>query len=186
MKGSTSVAYIKAVTVNSSGLFVAVGYDSSIKPVYAKSSNGSTWTTPANMIIGGSDTMFTQSIAVNNSGVFSAVGYDNSASNFPVCAKSTDGINWSVTIMGVFGSLSTCYIGSITVNSSGLFVAVGRKTNGPAYSTSADGYNWSIPALMNGSTVSANMTSVTVNTAGTFVAVGTESSNYPVYAISIN
>ena len=37
MNGSTAVAYMRGVTVNSSGLFVAVGYNSSTYPVYATS-----------------------------------------------------------------------------------------------------------------------------------------------------
>jgi hypothetical protein len=49
MNGSATVARMLSVTVSSSGLFVAVGWNSSGYPVYATSSNGSTWTTPAAM-----------------------------------------------------------------------------------------------------------------------------------------
>jgi hypothetical protein len=49
MNGSSVVANMQSVTVNSSGLFVAVGYNSASYPIYATSSNGSTWTTPALM-----------------------------------------------------------------------------------------------------------------------------------------
>ena len=37
MNGSSVVASIRSVTVNSSGLFVAVGYDTNVYPLYATS-----------------------------------------------------------------------------------------------------------------------------------------------------
>jgi photosystem II stability/assembly factor-like uncharacterized protein len=73
-----------SVTVNSSGLFVAVGYNG--YPVYATSTNGSTWTTPA--LMNGSSVAATMySVTVNSSGLFVAVGYNDS--NYPVYATST-------------------------------------------------------------------------------------------------
>ena len=74
---------------------------------------------------------------------------------------------------------------SVTVNSSGLFVAVGYGTNGyPLYATSSNGSTWTTPALMNGSSVYARMQSVTVNSSGVFVAVGYDTNGYPLYATS--
>jgi hypothetical protein len=61
------------VTVNSSGLFVAVGFrPTSTYPVYATSTDGSTWTTPANMN-NSSVAAPIYSITVNSSGLFVAV-----------------------------------------------------------------------------------------------------------------
>ena len=86
MNGSTTVAYIKAVTVDYSGLFVAVGYNSSIYAVYATSSNGSTWTTPALMNNISSDGVMTAAV-MNSNRLCVAVGYTNT-NNYPLYATS--------------------------------------------------------------------------------------------------
>jgi hypothetical protein len=74
------------VTVNSSGQFVAVGYNNLNYPVYATSSDGSTWTTPAQM---NGSTVAAQmlGVTVNSSGLFVAVGNDSSVA--PLFATST-------------------------------------------------------------------------------------------------
>jgi hypothetical protein len=68
---------MQAVTVTSSGTFVAVGYSNSNYPAFAYSADGSTWTTPA--LMNGS-TSFDQinSIAANSSGLCVAIGNDSS------------------------------------------------------------------------------------------------------------
>ena len=73
MNGSTSSAEMRAVTVNSAGLFVAVGYDVSEAPLYATSSNGSTWTTPA-LMNGSTSYAEMRAVTVNSAGLFVAVG----------------------------------------------------------------------------------------------------------------
>ena len=87
MGGSSVVAYMNSVAVNSSGLFVAIGYNTSNgHPFYAYSANGSTWTSPAAM--GGSSVVaYMNSVAVNSSGLFVAIGYN--ASGYPVYAVTT-------------------------------------------------------------------------------------------------
>jgi hypothetical protein len=86
MNGSSVAATMLSVTVNSSGLFVAVGHDVSTYPVYATSTNGSTWTTPA--LMNGSTTVtLMYSVTVNSDGLFVAVGYNGSG--YPVYATST-------------------------------------------------------------------------------------------------
>jgi hypothetical protein len=83
MNGSTTFAQMLSVTViNSIGLFVAVGNPGA--PVYATSSDGSTWTTPATMGSGLNSTI--TSVAVNSSGLLVAVGYDYN--NYPAYATS--------------------------------------------------------------------------------------------------
>jgi hypothetical protein len=62
---------------------VAVGYDNSNYPVYATSTNGSTWTTPAAMN-GSTTAAYMNSVTVNSSGLFVAVGYNSSV--YPVYA----------------------------------------------------------------------------------------------------
>jgi hypothetical protein len=182
MNGSTTGALLKAVTVNSSGLFVAVGYNSSNYPVFATSAAGTSWTTPALM---NSSSVYSQmnGVTVNSSGLFVAVGKDTNT--YPVFATSADGTSWSTpTLMNsssVYASMS-----AITVNSSGKFVAVGKNGSSyPVFATSADGSTWTTPAIMvTGSTVYGWMQAITVNSSGLFVAVGYNSSNYPVFATS--
>jgi photosystem II stability/assembly factor-like uncharacterized protein len=86
MNGSTTFAQMKGVAVNSSGLFVAVGFNTNNYPMYATSSNGSTWTTPA-LMNGSSTAAIMNSVAVNSAGLFVAVG--SNGSNYPVYSKST-------------------------------------------------------------------------------------------------
>jgi hypothetical protein len=75
---------------------------------------------------------------------------------------------------------------AITVNSSGLFVAVGYISTSAVYATSSDGSTWTTPAYMGGSAATGLMISVTVNSSGKFVAVGYGVSTRPVYATSTN
>jgi hypothetical protein len=139
MNGSTTVAQMTAVTVNSSGLFVAVGYDANTYPVYATSTNGSTWTTPATMN-GSTNTHIMTSITVNSSGLFVAVGYDD-IDIYPVYATSTNGSTW--TTPAKIGTTAFATMLSVTVNSSGLFVAVGYDaSNYAVYATSTNGVIW--------------------------------------------
>ena len=177
MNGSGTTTTMQAVTVNSSGLFVAVGNDSSNYPVYATSTDGSTWTTPAKMN-GVSTVNPIRGVTVNSSGLFVAVG---SSSNYPVYATSSNGSTWT-TPAAMNGTTTSGIMYGVTVNSSGLFVAVG-VTSKASYATSTNGTTWTTPAIM-GSGVSARMNSVTVNSAGLFVAVGNDNSNYPYYATS--
>jgi photosystem II stability/assembly factor-like uncharacterized protein len=86
MNGSSVAATMRSVTVNSSGLFVAVGYDGGYSPVYATSTNGSTWTTPA-LMNSSSAFAIMLSVTVNSSGLFVAVGYNSST--YPLYATST-------------------------------------------------------------------------------------------------
>jgi hypothetical protein len=171
MNGSTARGAMQAVTVNSSGLFVAVGrkvVSTVSQPVFATSTNGTTWTTPAN--INGNTTYKNMvSVAVDSSGKFVAVG--RHATNFPnfAYATSTDGSNWNdpTTITG------STTVNSVAVNSSGRFVAVGTDRNGAAvFNTSADGYTWTAAARMNGSSTAAEMRAVAVNSSGLWVALG--------------
>ena len=85
MNGSTTYAHMQSITVNSLGLFVAVGNDSNNYPLYAYSNDGSTWTTPATM--NGSATLASMvSVAVNSAGKFVAVG--NNSNEYPLYATS--------------------------------------------------------------------------------------------------
>jgi len=182
----TYIASIQSIlndaTVNSSGLFVAIGRgtNATYSPIYATSTDGSTWTTPANMN-GSTVHANMQCLAVNSSGLFVALGVD--VNNYAVYATSTNGSNWTTPAL-MNGSVVWTPT-SITVNSSGLFVAIGQVAlNYPQYTTSTDGSTWTSPANMNGSTVYANMNCVTVNSSGLFVAVGRDTNTYPTYATS--
>lgn len=140
MNGSTTIAIMTGVAVNSSGLYVAVGYNyangtGSGYPVYSTSTNGTTWTTPA--VINGTTTFaYMMGIAVNSSGLFVAVGY-NVSGGYPVYTISGNGSTWSTpATMGL--SATATNIVAVTANPSGKFVAVGYySSNGfAAYATS--------------------------------------------------
>lgn len=188
MNGSTAVGHMNAVAVNSAGLFVAVGYTvvagvpfSSVPPVYATSSDGYTWISPA-LMNGSTVDGEMLSIAVNSSGVFVAIGVNPSTR--PIFSRSTNGSTWT-TPAQISGSY--CYLQSITVNSAGLFVAVGTSgTSRPNYTTSSDGSTWSALSEISSSTTTS-LTAVTVNSAGLFVAVGYDTPSYTAkYTTSTN
>ena len=88
MNGITAYYDMTAVAVNSSGLFVAAGYDVNYYPVYATSSNGSTWTTPSR--INANTPVPLQGITVyNTSGKFVAVGATGDSNYSPVYSVYT-------------------------------------------------------------------------------------------------
>lgn len=187
MNGSSTGAYMFGVIASPSGGFVAVGYTppgSGAYPLYATSSDGLTWTTPA-LMNGSTVGAAMLELAVNSAGKFVAVGYD--ASNFGIFATSTDGTNWTTPApMGPSGG--TVFIArSIVATPTGGFVVVGfqQGTNYPMYATSSDGTTWTDPALMNGSTTPAFMYSVALNSSGVFVAVGpSPTTSLPMFARS--
>jgi photosystem II stability/assembly factor-like uncharacterized protein len=111
-----------AVSVNSSGLFVAVGYTNTVGAIYSTSTNGSTWTTPTTIpSISGSGSTGLNSITVNSSDLFVAVGYRS-------FTTSKNGSTWTpVVLMG--GSVSSNQMFGVAVNSSGLFATVGQYNN---------------------------------------------------------
>jgi hypothetical protein len=86
MNSSNVAARIVSVAVNTTGLYVAVGYTLSNAPLYATSTDGSTWTTPA-LMNGSTSSARMNSVTVNNSGPFVAVGQTNSVA--PVYAVGT-------------------------------------------------------------------------------------------------
>ena len=189
MNGSTVGARMLAVTVNSSGLFVAVGYNQSNNAaVYATSSNGTTWTTPA-LMNGNTSISLMQAVTVNSSGLFVAVGVGTSSS--AIYATSSNGSTWT-TPAYMTGSAVTAPMYGVAVNSSGLFVAVGSGgSNQGVFSTSSNGSTWSTPASMNGYSGYSEMQAVTVNKSGVFVALGSDVNNtpgspYPMFATSSN
>jgi photosystem II stability/assembly factor-like uncharacterized protein len=134
---------MKAITVNSSGLFVAVGdITSTGYPAYATSSNGSTWTIPA-VMGGATSTASMLAITVNSSGLFVAV----SGGSAPKYASSSNGSTW--TTPASFTSRSSPYTEYITplfiaVSPSGVFLVVGYGI-GQCYVTSTDGVTWTLP-----------------------------------------
>jgi hypothetical protein len=74
---------------STSGLLVAVGDDNSgttANAVYATSSNGTTWTTPA--IMGSPTPASAKQVAINTAGTFVAVGV-TADNNYPMYAIST-------------------------------------------------------------------------------------------------
>ena len=82
MNGITAYNSMTAVAVNSSGLFVAVGYDVNGYPVYATSSDGTTWTTPGR-INGNTPTILLGVTVYNTSGKFVTVGETDTSNVSP-------------------------------------------------------------------------------------------------------
>jgi hypothetical protein len=187
MNNSSAYAYMSSVAVNSAGLFVAVGFEGFGAPLYATSSNGSTWTTPGRMN-NSSVAAYMNSVVVNSSGLFVAVGTSGTDPSRAVYATSSNGSTWTTPALMPNGGFAVT-MESIAVNSSGLFVAIGRSnTADPSYATSSNGSTWSTPAKMPTGSVNAYMESIAVNSSGLFVAVGSTSgaTQYPVYATSSN
>ena len=183
MNGSATTAHMQAVAVNSSGLFVAVGSignSTTLRTGYATSTDGSTWTTPAQL--GNSTLRVTMTyLAVNSSGLFVAVTAQGGL--YLVVATSTNGSSWT-TPTSIFGS-NVPYLSpsSIAVSSTGIFVIVGYNGSGSGYYmylSSTDGVTWTIPGSS-----PVNMFSVAVNRSNLYVAVGYDSYTYaPYYATS--
>lgn len=96
MNNTTTPGYMTGVAVNSSNTWVAVGYTSGSspdgQPLYAVSTNGTTWTTPANMN-GSTVTARMQSVTCTPGGLFIAVGQDSSGA--AVYATSSNGSTWT-------------------------------------------------------------------------------------------
>ena len=184
MNGSTTAAYMASVTVNTTGLFVAVGNNGSQYPVYATSTNGSTWTTPATY---GVSYQTVTSIAVNTTGLFVSMSYNSSSQ--PAYAYSTNGSAWitPVTITTTSAVPSADMYSIVYSNALGLFVAVGDTGSSPyssypTYATSTNGSTWTSPAYM--AYITALLQGVAAFNYQT-VAVGYDTSNYPVYTTAM-
>jgi hypothetical protein len=177
--GTATTGSMNGMTIDSSGLFVAVGTGSFSLPVSAYSYNGTTWSTPVTMSgfssIGASDMM---AVAVSSGGTTSGkwIAVGQNSSSVPVFATSSDGISW--TGVGTFGSGSGG-VSDIAVNSSGTFAVVGPA----GYSYSTNGTTWTTFTAFTGS---VTITAISVDTYGTgFIAVGYETSGgAPVYTTS--
>jgi hypothetical protein len=191
-KDFSDYCLMTGVTVNSSGLFVACGYNTTGNPLFSTSNDGVNWTTIKKIDPDPAINVQLNSISVNNSGRFVAIGDCKTPQNlYPLATTSTDGINWSIPAK-LNGSTTTNYIRKIAVNNSGLFVGVGSdNTVGnlrPVYTVSADGINWSTPQVMNGTSKECVMFGVTVNSSGLFVAIGFlgDATSAPLFSTSTN
>lgn len=183
--GATSGVFFfnASITVDSSGKFVATGYEGfSNTPWSAVSVNGSTWT--AQQISGSTFTPRTvtwssyHNIFVTVGALVGGLGYMTSA----------DGVTWS-SPAAITGSTSAMSILSMNVNSAGVFVGVGQiqgASTTPIYMASTNGTDWSVPTSFNGSTAVGFMRGIVYSTSlSKFVAVGTDNTgpNW-IYAIS--
>jgi hypothetical protein len=146
--GSTTRGEAYAIAVNSSGVMAAVGfvvaYPSS-KASYTRSTDGSTWTTPAT--INGTSTISRMSgIVALPSGKFVAVGYDPVTNNGGgYVATSADGSTWTTPT-----SIGSCNWNAVCYNpTAGRIVAVGDDGGGGQVSSYSDnqGASWSSPAF---------------------------------------
>jgi hypothetical protein len=176
---SFSTHSLLAVAVNSSGLFVAVGFGQTggnYYPIASRSTDGVTWSTPA-LTNGTTIPGSLRAITVTPSGLFVAVGFVFTGSPYAgIYATSTDGITWTT---GYINNSSTAFAAfGIAVNSSGLLAAVGYNylSAGSLYSTSSNGSTWSTVSSMGGINDGATIKGVAVNSSGLFVAVGSDSS----------
>ena len=161
-----------ALTVDSSGKFVATGYEGfSSTPWSAVSANGSTWA--AQQISASTLTARTatwssyHNLFVTVGAITGGLGYMTSA----------DGVTWSAPT-AITGSTSPMSILTMTVNSAGVFVGVGQiqgASTTPIYMTSTNGTDWCVPTSFNGSTDVGFMRGIVYSASlGKFVAVGTD------------
>ena len=162
--GTPTYANIVSVAVDLSGVFMAVGGPGADVPfgaagvndipIYSTSTDGITWTTPSNI---GSATFGLKivSVTTNNTGNFLAIGTDDGTSTLgaavSVFATYSNG-SWTTPMRS--SSNTPVNMASITVNSSGLYVVVGRDIttmNGeaPTFIRSSDGVTWTEPSLFN-------------------------------------
>ena len=173
-------AGLKAVAVNSSGLWVAVGFGTTFA-TYATSTDGLTWSVNT---LTGTNNLFV-SVAAAPNGTFSAVGYKNDVTSAPIFAKFASNGSVSNSPAAMNGSSVFAQMNGVTANSNGTFVAVGSDANTyPVYAKSTDGVTWNTPASMGGLTAIANMKAVTVYGNAPFIAVGDNGSGASMYATS--
>lgn len=130
MNGSTTSGPLFAITVNSSGRFVAVGYNpagGADTSLFAYSDDGATWTTPAIMNNDlGADM---RAVAVSGKGRFVSIGQ---SSGFTTkYSYSDNGSTW--TAPAGMGGATTGQMYGVAVNAAGKFVTVGYDADGTNY-----------------------------------------------------
>ena len=180
MNGSTTVAKMYGVAVNSSGKFVSIGtVNNAFDPGYATSTNGISWTQPALIpSAGGGVRPLFRKIAVTGTGVFLTTGYDSTTGG-AMFSHSNDGTTWSTPVKPS-GQPSYCDFRAIAVNSAGLCVAAGTDATYAALcstSTPATDNSWGYPVRPTGTNMAGVFNAIAVNSSGKFVAVGTRTSD---------
>jgi hypothetical protein len=173
-----------ASAINTSGLITVVGSNNG-NFGSAVSTNGTSWTGPAQEITG--STFLTHITWSSYHNYFLAIGV-NSSSN-AICSTSSDGVTWTTPTV-ISGAITIGNVYAITVNSAGLFAVIMiLNPGGAAYSTSADGSTWTTPTALPGaaSGVFFNTASIAVNSSGNFVVTGYNGfDSTPWYAVSAN
>lgn len=169
-----SLLQTNGAAIDSSGLITVIGSNSG-NFGSAVSSDGTTWTGPAQEITGSTSIIRVVWSSYHN--YFLAVGIG--ASSYPIYTTSTDGINWDTP--AVINAITIGNVYALAVNSSGVFAAIMIPNPGgyPMYTTSADGTTWTTPTTIPGADngVYYFNASITVNPAGNFVVAGYNSFN---------
>ncbi len=137
MPGQTIQFNPSSICVSSTGRFVAVGFETGYAPyiasggpMYATSTNGSTWTTPARMA-GVTTDFMVRGVAVNTAGTFVAVGSPYGVPIPQITAlysTSTNGSTWSTPTGTVFNTEFYSYYGIAVSPTTGKFVVVGAES----------------------------------------------------------
>ena len=168
-----------ALTVNSSGTFMATGTDSTNHAVVTTSTDGVNWTGLVQVNAG---VVFSPyAIAASGSGTFTILGTNASAS--PLFSTTTNGgTTWTTPTIMPGGATGVILPQYIAVNNAGLFVAVLWLYGSTSYAytaTSTDGLTWT--TLTSQTLPSLNISSPTIGVNpvnGMFLMMGYDSLKY--------
>ena len=178
---SSGYYYFYDVTCTSANLYVAVGYftttGSDGYACFSTSTDGATWTTPAQMGPGASAKYQMWGVTTNSSGTLVATGYGDFGvtGTLAIQSSSTNGTTWT-TPTNVNGTTTFSMMRRAGCNTSGRFIIVGRGAGGPPASSYSDnGTSWTTPA--NIGSINGTLFNVVCSSSGRWVAVGSTNLN---------
>jgi hypothetical protein len=167
------------VSVDSTGLAIAVWNRSDGSNYIIQSStsqSGGTWSTPVDLSASG-QSAYNPQVSVDSTGLATAVWFRSDGSNYIIqSSTSQSGGTWS-TPVDLSASGQTAYDPQVSVDSTGLAIAVWTRSDGSKNliqsSTSQSGGTWSTPVDLSASVQDAYNPQVSVDSTGLAIAVWT-------------